>query len=77
MTNLLLYSESRQTLARARGEAVTQTTPPLWFDGPDLMFPDEFFEELPHLAADAPMSRLPLFDDLFDWRPAPEPAFAG
>ncbi|WP_374689508.1 hypothetical protein [Promineifilum sp.] len=76
MTNLLLYTESRQTLARARGEAVMQPIASVWFDGPDLMFPDEFFEELSYRAADAPTSRLPLFDDLFDWRPAPQPAFA-
>jgi hypothetical protein len=76
MTNLLLYTESRRMLAQLRGEETVQTVAPTWFDGPDLMYPDEFFEELPDTTPNAPPPGALRFDDLFDWRPAAEPAFA-
>jgi hypothetical protein len=73
MTNLLLYVESRRTLARLRGEAQPESHP----DGHDFplpQLPDDLFEELGYTPAAEPDDYGALFDDLMAWLHAPEPA---
>lgn len=75
MTNLLLYVESRQTVARLRGEAQPDTHPAR-NEYPLPQLPDELFAELGYTPTTEPADYGSLFDDLMEWLHAPEPALA-
>lgn len=67
--NLLLYVESRQTLAQLRAEANANRGRSMPARN-CLSYPDDIYAELGYAAGDMPSAFQSSIDELFDWQPA-------